>query len=159
MAETSREKCRVVVSRRIQKRCARFKPRNNRRKRTRQVPKASGPSILEDRWQRSGSFREFGVREFGGQTKFLVSRSPELRGAGKEIQTIGSKPRENRWIRTSAWYRVSGVRGLKEFLFDCRSREVPSAEGSCEHVAHPLGGDRVVDRWRNNKRPEKGGSR
>jgi hypothetical protein len=76
--ETSREKCRVVVSRRIQKRCARFKPRNRRRKRTHQVPKASGLSILEDRWQRSGSFREFGVCEFGGQTKFLVSQSPEL---------------------------------------------------------------------------------
>jgi hypothetical protein len=73
MTETSREKCRVAVSRRIQKRCVRFKPHNNRRKRTRQVSKASGPSILEDRWQRSGSFHEFGVREFGGQTKFLVS--------------------------------------------------------------------------------------
>jgi hypothetical protein len=133
------------MSRQIQKRCARFKPRNNRRKRTCQVPKASGLSLLEDRWQRSGSFREFGVHEFGGQTKFLVSRSPKLRGAGKEIQTIGSKPRENRWIRTSAGYRVSGVRGLKGFLFDCRSREVPSAEGSCEHMAHLLGGDRVVD--------------
>jgi hypothetical protein len=57
-----------------------------------------------------------------------------------------------------AWYRVSGVRGLKEFLFDCRSREVPSVEGSCEHVAHPLGGDRVVDRWHNNKAQRKGGS-
>jgi hypothetical protein len=64
-------------------------------------------------------FANFGVREFGGQTKFLVSRSPELRGAGKEIQTIGSKPWENRWIRTFMGYRVSGVRGLKEFLFDC----------------------------------------
>jgi hypothetical protein len=47
---------------------------------------------------------------------------------------------------------------LKEFIFNCRSREVPSIEGSCEHVAHSLGGDYMVDRWHNNKRPEKGGS-
>jgi hypothetical protein len=159
MEETLREKCQVVMSRWIQKRCARFKPRNIRRKRTRQVPKASGPSILEDRWQRSRSFREFEVREFGGQTKVLVSQSPELRGAGKEIQTIGSKPRENCWIRTSAWYRVSGVQGLKEFLFNRRRREVPSDEGLYEHMAHSLGGDCMVDRWRNNKRPKKGGRR
>jgi hypothetical protein len=53
-------------------------------------------------------------------------------------------------------YRVSGVQGLKVFLFDCRSREVPSVEDSCKHVAHTLGGDRVVDRGHNNKRPEKG---
>jgi hypothetical protein len=64
----------------------------------------------------------------------------ELRGAGKEIQTVGSKPWENRWIRTFMGYRVSEVQGLKEFLFDCRSHEVPSAEGSYEHVAHPIGG-------------------
>jgi hypothetical protein len=50
----------------------------------------------------------------------------------ERIQTIGSKPRENRWIRTSTWYRVSGVQRLKEFLFDCRSREVSSIEGSCD---------------------------
>jgi hypothetical protein len=74
------------------------------------------------------------------------------------IMVVGSKPWENSWIRTSAWYRVSGVQRLKEFLFDYRSHEVPSIEGSCEHVAHPLGGDHMVDRWRNNKCPEKGGS-
>jgi hypothetical protein len=50
-----------------------------------------------------------------------------------------------------------GGSGLKEFLFDCRSREV-KPEGLCEHVAHPLGGDHMVDRWCNKKRPEKGGS-
>jgi carbonic anhydrase len=27
-----------------------------------------------------------------------------------------------------------------------------------EHVSHLLGGDHVVDRWHNNKHPEKGGS-
>jgi predicted molibdopterin-dependent oxidoreductase YjgC len=74
------------------------------------------------------------------------------------IVAIGSKPRENHRIRTSTWYRVSRVQRLKESIFDCRSHEVPNTEGSCEHVAHPLGGDRVVDRWRNNKHPEKGGS-
>jgi hypothetical protein len=52
---------------------------------------------------------------------------------------------------------VSRIRGsgLKEFLFDCRSREVSSIEGSCEHVSHPLGGDHVVDRWHNNKHQRK----
>ena len=74
------------------------------------------------------------------------------------IVVVGSKPRENRWIRTSAWYRVSRVQRLKEIPFDYRSHIVPSIEGSCEHVAHPLGGDHVVDRWCNNKRLEKGGS-
>jgi len=51
-------------------------------------------------------------------------------------------------------YCLSSVQNLKEFLFNCRSREVPSTESSCEHMAHPLGGDRVVDRWRNDKMPE-----
>jgi hypothetical protein len=51
---------------------------------------------------------------------------------GKEIQTIGSKSQENRWIRTFAGYRVSVVRGLKELLFDCRSHKVSSAKGSYE---------------------------
>jgi hypothetical protein len=77
-----------------------------------------------------------------------------------------SRRDRDRWIQATGepWdqnfrgYRLSGVRNLREFLFDCRSREVPSTEGSCEHVAPPLGGDRVVDRWRYNKRPEKGGS-
>jgi hypothetical protein len=32
---------------------------------------------------------------------------------------------------------------------------VSSAEGSCEHVSHPLGGDRVVDRWHNIEHREK----
>jgi hypothetical protein len=36
---------------------------------------------------------------------------------------------------------------------------VPSAEGSCEHVSHPLGGDRVVDRWHKHRPHRKGGSR
>jgi hypothetical protein len=54
--------------------------------------------------------------------------------------------------------RIGGS-GLKGFLFDCRSREVPSVEGSCEHVSHPLGGDRVVDRWRKHRAHRKGGSR
>jgi hypothetical protein len=44
-------------------------------------------------------------------------------------------------------HHVSEVRGLEELPFDCRSREVPSAEGSGEHTSHPSGGDRVVDRW------------
>jgi hypothetical protein len=42
-----------------------------------------------------GSFREFGVREFGGQAKFLVAPSPESRSVGKKIQAIGSWPWEN----------------------------------------------------------------
>jgi anaerobic selenocysteine-containing dehydrogenase len=74
------------------------------------------------------------------------------------IMVVGSNPQENRWIKTSARYRVSRVQRLKEFLFDCRSHEVSSIEGLCEHVAHPLGGEHVVDRWHNNKFPEKGGS-
>jgi hypothetical protein len=74
------------------------------------------------------------------------------------IVVIGSKPRENHWIRTSAWYRVLGFQRLKELLFDYRSREVLSIEGSCKHVAHPLGGDHMIDRWRNNMCPKKGGS-
>jgi hypothetical protein len=49
----------------------------------------------------------------------------------------------------------SGVRGLKEFLFNCRSREVPSAKGSCEHMVHPVGGDCVVDRWCSNNAQRK----
>jgi hypothetical protein len=32
---------------------------------------------------------------------------------------------------------------------------VPSAEGSCEYVSHPLGGDRMVDRWHNVEHIEK----
>jgi hypothetical protein len=51
-----------------------------------------------------------------------------------------------------------GVQRLKECLFDCRIHEVPSIEGSCEHVAHSLGGDFVVDKWHNDKHLEKGGS-
>jgi hypothetical protein len=51
-----------------------------------------------------------------------------------------------------------GVRGLKEFLFDYRIHEVSSAEGSCEHVSHLSGGDRVVNRWCKKKNPKKGGS-
>jgi hypothetical protein len=53
--------------------------------------------------------------------------------------------------------RIGGS-GLKEFLFNYRSREVPSVEGSCKHGSHPLGGDCVVDRWHNKKHPEKSGS-
>jgi hypothetical protein len=44
-------------------------------------------------------------------------------------------------------HRVSEVRGLEELPFDCRSREVLSAEGSGEHMSRPSGGDHVVDRW------------
>jgi hypothetical protein len=47
---------------------------------------------------------------------------------------------------------------LKEFIFNCRIRKVLSAEGSCEHVAHPLGGDRVVDRWCKHTTHRKGKS-
>jgi hypothetical protein len=57
---------------------------------------------------------------------------------------VGSKPWENRWIRTSVWYHVSRVQRMKELIFNYRSHEVSSIEGSCEHVAHPLGGDHVV---------------
>jgi hypothetical protein len=35
---------------------------------------------------------------------------------------------------------------------------VPSTEGLHEHVSRLLGGDRMIDRWCNNKHPEKGGS-
>jgi hypothetical protein len=37
-------------------------------------------------------------------------------------------------------YRVLEVQGLKERLFDYRSHEVSSVEGSYEHVAHPISG-------------------
>jgi hypothetical protein len=63
-----------------------------------------------------------------------------LRGEGKEIQIVGSKPRENHWIRTFTGYHVLEVQGFKELLFNCISREVSSIEGSYEHVAHPIGG-------------------
>jgi hypothetical protein len=77
-----------------------------------------------------------------------------------------SRRDRDRWIQATGepWdqkfrgYRLSGVQNLREFLFDCRSHEVQSIEGSCKHVAPPLGGDRVVDRWCYNKHPEKGGS-
>jgi hypothetical protein len=36
--------------------------------------------------------------------------------------------------------RVSGFERVKELQLDHESCEVLSAEGSCEHVAHPLGG-------------------
>jgi hypothetical protein len=36
---------------------------------------------------------------------------------------------------------------------------VSSVDGSGEHVAHPFGGDHVVDGWHSNKRPEKRGKR
>jgi hypothetical protein len=62
------EKCRNCESRRIQKRCARFKPRNNRRKRTREVLKASGPSNLEDRCQRSNPIKDLDTGETGVKT-------------------------------------------------------------------------------------------
>jgi hypothetical protein len=32
---------------------------------------------------------------------------------------------------------------------------MPSTEGSCEYTSHPLGGDCMVDRWRNIERIEK----
>jgi hypothetical protein len=44
-----------------------FKAHNNIRKRTHQVPEASGSSILEDKWQRFGSFHEFRYQERGGE--------------------------------------------------------------------------------------------
>jgi hypothetical protein len=69
------------------------------------------------------------------------------------IQAMGEPLDQNLHVVS----RIGGL-GLKEFLFDCRSSRVPSVEGSCKHVSHLLGGDRMVDRWRNNKHPEKGGS-
>jgi hypothetical protein len=78
MTKTSREKCRIVMSRRIQKRCMRFKPCNNRRKRTHQVPKASGPSILEDRCQISkpiGDLDTESSRRRSRETRSLGSRN------------------------------------------------------------------------------------
>jgi hypothetical protein len=44
-----------------------------------EVSKESGPSILEDKWQRSGSYHEFEYREWGGRvlcvTNSRVARS------------------------------------------------------------------------------------
>jgi hypothetical protein len=77
MTETLREKCRFSMSRRIQKRCTRFKPHNSRRKRTRQVPKALGPSILEDRCQRS---KPTGDLDTGSSRR----RSRETRSPGSQ---------------------------------------------------------------------------
>jgi hypothetical protein len=42
--------------------------------------------------------------------------------------------------------RIGGS-GVERISFRLRSHEVPSIEGSYEHVAHPLGGGRMVDRW------------
>jgi hypothetical protein len=53
--------------------------------------------------------------------------------------------------------RIGGL-GVERISFQLRSRKVPSAEGSYKHIAHPLGGGHVVDRWHSNKCLEKGGS-
>jgi hypothetical protein len=63
-----------------------------------------------------------------------------LWGTGKEIWSIGSKPQENRWNRSFMGYRVLEVKGLKELLFDYRSHEVSSVDGSYEHISHPISG-------------------
>jgi hypothetical protein len=57
--------------------------------------------------------------------------------------------------------RVSRIKGsgVERISFRLKSHEVLSAEGSYKNVAHPLGGGRMVDRWRNNKCLEKSGSR
>jgi hypothetical protein len=57
-----------------------------------------------------------------------------------------------------SWLSHVGGSELERGFFYCKSCEVLSTKRSCEHVAHPLGGDRVVDRWCNNKHPDKGGS-
>jgi hypothetical protein len=56
-------------------------------------------------------------------------------------------------------HRVSGFQRVKELHLDHQSHEVSSVEGSYEHVSHPLGGDRVVDRWRKHRAHRKCGSR
>jgi hypothetical protein len=127
MTETSREKCRVVVSRRIQKRCARFKPCNSRRKRTRQVPKASGPSILEDRWQRSGSFCEFKVREFGGQTQFLVFHEvPSCEEEGRRSKPLD--PSHRRTVGSEPLHVVSCIGGSRVERVPFRLQKLQSVE-------------------------------
>jgi hypothetical protein len=69
-------------------------------------------------------------------------------------QFMRSQHARDRWIQATGelWdqnfhgYRLSGVQNLREFIFYYISHEVLSTEGSCEHVAPSLGGDRMVDR-------------
>jgi hypothetical protein len=84
-----------------------------------------------------------------GFTKSQVARS---RGGDPDhwIQATGEPLDQN--LRMVS--HIGGL-GLKEFIFYCRSRKVLSVEGLYEHVAHPLGGDRMVDRWHNNNAQRK----
>jgi hypothetical protein len=93
----------------------RFKPRNDRRKRTHQVLKESGSSILEDRWQRSRPSREFSYHDWGGG--FLYGSKPRVTRSRFDLNR-----RSRRKEICEIWGLATsciGASGIKELHLDC----------------------------------------
>jgi hypothetical protein len=62
-------------------------------------------------------------------------------------RTVGSEPPHG--------IAYSRFQSLREFLFNCRSREVSSTKGSCKYVAHSFGGTAWLIGGENIERREK----
>jgi hypothetical protein len=91
----------------------------------------------EDRWQRSRDLMNSEVRRVRAQELGAPSREV-AKSRGARI-VVGSRSREDRWIRNPIAFRMhSGVRRLKGVIFNFRSREVPKDQDT-------------RDTWQNHK--------
>jgi hypothetical protein len=86
-------------------------------------------------------------------------RAQELGAPSREVVksrgariAIGSREWEDHWIRNPIAYHAFGGSKVERGHFQHQKSRSAECGGSCEHVAEPQGGPRVVDRWTRTAR-------
>jgi hypothetical protein len=110
----------------------------------------------EDRWQQSRRSAEE-IQDSGlANSEVRKVRAQELGAPSREVAksrgaktTIGSRSREDRWIRNPiAYHRAFGGSEVeRESLSTSEVAKCREPRHECGHVAEPQGGARVIDRW------------